>query len=75
MCLVHRFKVIAIAFLAMFLLAAKPSVSQESAPSATSEAKVEESGHADHEHHDPTHDFAGAVQSNPMEWQMGLFFR
>jgi F-type H+-transporting ATPase subunit b len=69
MCLVHRFKVIAIAFLSMFLLTAKLSVAQESAPAEASETKVAESGHADHEPHDPTHDFAGAMQSNPMEWR------
>jgi F-type H+-transporting ATPase subunit b len=33
------------------------------------EIAKEETGHDEHEHHDPTHAFAGAMQANPMEFR------
>lgn len=71
MCLVHRFRIVAVAFLLLFLVTAKLSISQEgNAVASDGPTKVEShSGHDSHEHHDPTHDFAGSMQANPMEWR------
>jgi F-type H+-transporting ATPase subunit b len=46
----------------------KPSVTEE-VKAEIAEISKEETGHDEHEHHDPTHAFAGAMQANPMEFR------
>jgi F-type H+-transporting ATPase subunit b len=60
---------------AMLLLVVRPAFSQDKATSTekvvaeVKEIAEEEAGHDSHEHHDPTHAFAGSMQANPMEWR------
>jgi len=61
-------------FVAMLLMVIRPAIGENKvSPDLTvaevQEIAVEEAAHDAHEHHDPTHAFAGAMQANPMEWR------
>ncbi len=45
------------------------AISTENAKAEASETASSEAAHDSHEHHDPTHAFAGSMQANPMEWR------
>lgn len=48
---------------------AKKASSKDGVKAEATEVSHGEAGHGSHEHHDPTHAYAGAMQANPMEFR------
>lgn len=58
-----------LSFFSRLSLAETKSELKDGVTAEVKEIATEEAAHDVHEHHDPTHAFAGSMQSNPMEWR------